>query len=373
MPGTDLTRRSLLALLASAGAASAVDPPGAVARLLSPEPGEPRLFTVYLGEASAGVCTVDPPARFDLAGLRWSRPARPSIEIRTRLADGRWGQWAPAAGTGHGPDGPEAARMTTGDQGGQPVWVGRSHALQHPEALHAHYAGRGKKRHRLPEPIVALRALYRGDSGRPATVSPPLNAKGRLTLKTCRQGQADAQDLTAKGRLTLKTRWPPPGGLRARPGRVLSVGRCQRLRIRPDRREAYDHGRGGGHVLDARPTRGPSGTRGLRRRCSASAGPSRSAASRRCRRGSGCGSAQIPPPGSPARRLRRSRGPTPGSGACSGTAASTSISSVAGGSSPTTSLGDAAQQRQVLGQEVVVEVPHDQPGSAPRRRLPASS
>ena len=54
-----------------------------------------------------------------------------------------------------------------------------------------------------------------------------------------------------------------------------------------------------------RPLAHASGTRGRRRRCSASAGPSRSAASRRCRRGSGCGSARCP-----RRRIARSAAST---------------------------------------------------------------
>jgi hypothetical protein len=139
MPGNDLTRRSLLALVAGASAASAVDPRGSAAAVLRGEipsmggsfaAASPRLFTLGLGSLRPGVRTVRAPRRFDLAGLAWSGPAAPHIEIRTMRSDGRWGGWANAGATGHRPAGAEAAASPTGDLVGEPVWVGASEVLQ---------------------------------------------------------------------------------------------------------------------------------------------------------------------------------------------------------------------------------------------------
>lgn len=162
MPGNDLTRRSLLALMAGAGAASAADPRGSAAAVLrgevpalgGREPAgsvTPRLFTIGLGSLRAGVRTVRAPSRFDLAGLAWSGPAAPRIEVRTMRVDGRWGGWAQAAATGHRPTGAEAAAQPAGDLVGEPVWVGASEVLQL----------------RLAQPVEGL-ALHLVDAGVPA-------------------------------------------------------------------------------------------------------------------------------------------------------------------------------------------------------------
>jgi hypothetical protein len=140
MPGNDLTRRSLLALMAGAGAASAADPRGSVAAVLRGEvpatggravgsADTPQLFTIGIGSLRAGVRTIKAPTRFDLAGLAWSGPLAPRIEIRTMRADGRWGGWAQAAAAAHQPTGAEADQRH-GDLIGEPVWVGDSEVVQ---------------------------------------------------------------------------------------------------------------------------------------------------------------------------------------------------------------------------------------------------
>jgi hypothetical protein len=125
MPGNDLTRRSVLALLAGTGAASAVDPMGAIAGLLASPVQEPRLLSIDLGALGAGVRTVTAPRPFELAGLQWSEPAAARIEIRTLLGGGRFGGFVQAAAAAHRPDGQEARQA--GERGfiGEPVWVGR--------------------------------------------------------------------------------------------------------------------------------------------------------------------------------------------------------------------------------------------------------
>lgn len=128
MPGNDLTRRSLLALVAGAGAASVTDPASAVAGLFEPAAVGPRLFAVDLGTVDAGVQVVRAPRRFDLVGAQWEGPGQPRIELRTLLGDGRWGRWAQAAATGHRPSGREGAAALA--QVGEPVWVGASQTLQ---------------------------------------------------------------------------------------------------------------------------------------------------------------------------------------------------------------------------------------------------
>ncbi len=130
MPGNDLTRRSVLALLAGTGAASAVDPTGAIAGLLASPVQEPRLLSIDLGALGAGVRTVTAPRPFELAGLQWSEPAAARIEIRALLGGGRFGGFVQAAAAAHRPDGQEARQA--GERGfiGEPVWVGRSQTLQ---------------------------------------------------------------------------------------------------------------------------------------------------------------------------------------------------------------------------------------------------
>lgn len=133
MPGNDLTRRSLLALVAGAGAASVADPVSAVAGLFEPAAEGLRLFAIDLGAVEAGVQVVRAPGRFDLVGVQWEGPGQPGIELRTLLGDGRWGRWAQAAATGHRPSGREAAAVAqVGESGqvGEPVWVGASQTLQ---------------------------------------------------------------------------------------------------------------------------------------------------------------------------------------------------------------------------------------------------
>jgi N-acetylmuramoyl-L-alanine amidase len=130
MPGNDLNRRSLLALLAGAGVVGAVDPRGAVAGLLRADSEEPRLFTINLGSVGAGVRTVNAPRLFDLLGVRWTSPASPCIEVRTLLRNGGWGGWARLGATAHRPSGGEATDAADNRLGGEPVWVRSSETLQ---------------------------------------------------------------------------------------------------------------------------------------------------------------------------------------------------------------------------------------------------
>lgn len=150
MAREDLTRRSLISLLAGA-AASASGPARALAALQAPQrdgssdrpargqgsadaallPPQGALSSLRLGDLKAGVRTVSPPSAFDLVGVSWRGEAG-GIELRTLLADGSWGRWARASTLSHLPEAAELARSGRDDRGivGDPVWVGPSHTLQ---------------------------------------------------------------------------------------------------------------------------------------------------------------------------------------------------------------------------------------------------
>ena len=72
------------------------------------------------------------PKRFDLFGLTWRGPATAHVEVRARLAGGRWTRWEPADNAGDVPDGSHAIPGT------EPIWVGGAVALQLrlPRAVH---------------------------------------------------------------------------------------------------------------------------------------------------------------------------------------------------------------------------------------------
>ena len=64
------------------------------------------------------------PKRFDLFGLRWHGAVRARVEVRARLASGRWTRWAAADNAVDVPDGSAPIPGT------EPIWVGGADALQ---------------------------------------------------------------------------------------------------------------------------------------------------------------------------------------------------------------------------------------------------
>jgi hypothetical protein len=72
------------------------------------------------------------PKRFDLFGLRWRGPVRARVEVRARLASGRWTRWDAADPAVDVPDGSPPVPGT------EPIWVGGADALQLrlPQSLH---------------------------------------------------------------------------------------------------------------------------------------------------------------------------------------------------------------------------------------------
>src|SRR3954447_3740509 len=94
---------------------------------------EPVQFgrAVPLGQAHAADVTriVDVPTarRFDMLGLRWRGSRSVRIHLRTRLAGGRWTQWADASRSDDGTDRAErGSRLNFSD----PIWVGGANRVQ---------------------------------------------------------------------------------------------------------------------------------------------------------------------------------------------------------------------------------------------------
>ncbi len=112
--GARVTRRDVLGGAAVAGAGLLLGPIAARAAAGG------LVFTRELGTLTAGTTRVVAPGRpFTLAGLRWTAPDRPHIELRTRRAGGPWGPWAPASVQGH--DGDD---VRDAGHAGEGVWTG---------------------------------------------------------------------------------------------------------------------------------------------------------------------------------------------------------------------------------------------------------
>jgi hypothetical protein len=119
-----ITRRTALRGAAVAGAASLVDPTGAIAALAPGSAG--RVFSRWVGALSGGSAPIAAQARFALVGVEWAAPARATIELRTRTRSGRWSPWAVASVLGHGPDRSVPQAGVFGD----PIWSGPADYVQ---------------------------------------------------------------------------------------------------------------------------------------------------------------------------------------------------------------------------------------------------
>jgi hypothetical protein len=118
-----LTRRTVLAGAAAAGAASIVSPAAGLADAL----GQRRpVFSHWIGtlERDSGALAVG--RRFALVGVEWAGPAPVRIELRTRARGGAWSRWVLASVLGHAPDGPQRRAL----QSGEGIWTGLADEVQ---------------------------------------------------------------------------------------------------------------------------------------------------------------------------------------------------------------------------------------------------
>jgi hypothetical protein len=118
-----ITRRSLLGAAVGAGALAWAPP--ALARAT---PGE--LFSRRVGRLDGGGAplTIDPGRAFALVGVHWREPRAAGIELRARLADGRWSRWLAAGSAGHGPDLHEDPVSSV--HAGEPLWTSSASEVQ---------------------------------------------------------------------------------------------------------------------------------------------------------------------------------------------------------------------------------------------------
>ncbi|HTP21953.1 MAG TPA: N-acetylmuramoyl-L-alanine amidase [Solirubrobacteraceae bacterium] len=120
-----LTRRAVLRGAAVAGAVSLVGPTGAMGRAkLTPGP----VFSQWVGRLAGESAQIAAQARFSLVGVEWASPARPTIELRTRMPSGPWSPWATASVLGHGPDRPSSESEAV--QFGEAIWTGPADYVQ---------------------------------------------------------------------------------------------------------------------------------------------------------------------------------------------------------------------------------------------------
>jgi hypothetical protein len=132
MTAGGMTRRSLLAATAGAMAGGLARPGGALAALAAPtalgNDAGPVLFERVVGTLPTGGAarSINLRRNADLLGVEWTAPSNAHIQVRFRDHDGRWSEWASAAGHGHGPD----AALVTDTLFGDPVWTGGASAVQ---------------------------------------------------------------------------------------------------------------------------------------------------------------------------------------------------------------------------------------------------
>ncbi len=122
-----LTRRTVLAGAAAAGAAGLVSPAAGLADALErPSHRQSSIFSRWVGAVAGESSELAAPRRFALLGVQWDGPADARIELRVRAHTGKWCRWALASELGHGPDGPARRRPFVGD----PVWTGAADLVQ---------------------------------------------------------------------------------------------------------------------------------------------------------------------------------------------------------------------------------------------------
>jgi N-acetylmuramoyl-L-alanine amidase len=122
-PPYGLTRRTVLAGAAAAGAAGLVGPVAGLAEAIE---RRPSIFGQWVGSVAGQSGELRAPRRFSLLGVEWAAPAGAKIELRTRAGDGTWSRWALASVTGHGPDHPKRS----GSRFGDPIWTGPADSVQ---------------------------------------------------------------------------------------------------------------------------------------------------------------------------------------------------------------------------------------------------
>ncbi len=122
-PHLGVTRRTVLAGAAAAGAAGLVSPVAGLAEAID---SRPSIFSHWLGAFTGDSAEVRAPRRFALVGVEWAGPARARIELRTRAGESAWSRWALASVLGHGPDHPVRSRSLYGD----PIWTGPADWVQ---------------------------------------------------------------------------------------------------------------------------------------------------------------------------------------------------------------------------------------------------
>ncbi len=122
-PSSGLTRRTVLAGAAAAGAAGLVGPVAGLAEAIE---RRPSIFTRWVGSFSGESAQLSAARRFALLGVEWSGPRGARIELRTRAGDGAWSRWVAASVLGHGPDHPVPSRSLIGD----PIWTGPADSVQ---------------------------------------------------------------------------------------------------------------------------------------------------------------------------------------------------------------------------------------------------
>lgn len=115
-----VTRRTMLGQAAASGAAAFLSPGIALGA-----GGRRSISTRLIGSLHAVGDVVDPPRDALLAGVEWSSPRAAAIELRVKLAGGRWGPWVPASAHGHDADG-----LVGSPRFGEPLWIGHTAAVQ---------------------------------------------------------------------------------------------------------------------------------------------------------------------------------------------------------------------------------------------------
>ena len=128
MSDARITRRTVLAGAAAAGAGSLVSPVAGLADVLGREPSERQasIFSRWVGSLAGESGELPAPRRFALLGVQWDGPADARIELRVRAHGGAWCRWALASELGHGPDRPARPRPLVGD----PIWTGLADFVQ---------------------------------------------------------------------------------------------------------------------------------------------------------------------------------------------------------------------------------------------------
>jgi hypothetical protein len=149
-----LSRRSLLAGSA-VGAGSLIAPPVVHAARGEPE----QLFSRWVGSIEGISPTIPAGRPFALVGARWRAPSRPVLELRARLAGGRWSRWVSAACAGHGPDRPSEREGCFGE----PLWAGDADAIQlrsegRISGVRLHFVSAGSRARDAPAGMAHARA-----------------------------------------------------------------------------------------------------------------------------------------------------------------------------------------------------------------------